>query len=62
MLMTDLMYIQNGKIDVSEEGILYWSQKLDCSPNVLKKSITEIGCMYNTLILYMEMNNLVNKK
>ncbi len=60
--MADKMYIQNGKIDTSEEGINYWCQKLKCSPYDLKKSVVEIGSMYNTLILYMEMNNLVNRE
>jgi hypothetical protein len=59
--MEPTLYISNGKIDISDAGINYWAKKLKCSPSDLKKATNAIGSTYNALILYMEMNQLINK-
>lgn len=60
--MRDALYLKEGKIDTSEEGIKYWSNKLNCSVTDLENSIFKIGNTYSILILYMEMNNLINRR
>jgi hypothetical protein len=59
--MTDEQYLKEGKIDTTEQGIIYWSQKLKCTPKDLKDSICKIGDSYNVLVLYLEMNRLIKR-
>lgn len=60
--MIDPGYLKEGKINASNESLMYWSRKLKCSESDLKESMLKIGCSYNSLILYMEMNQLLNRK
>jgi hypothetical protein len=60
--MIDSGYLKEGKINSSNESLMYWSQKLKCSESDLKESMLKIGSSYNSLILYMEMNQLLNSK
>lgn len=57
--MFDIRYLKEGKINTSNEGIEYWSKKIKCTENDLINSILKIGNSYNSLILYMEMNQLI---
>ncbi len=60
--MIESLYLKDGKIITSNESLKYWSRKLKCSETDLKASLLKIGSSYNTLILYMEMNQLLNRK
>ena len=55
--MENGLYLKDGKIDTSEEGIAYWAKRLNCSNDVLKDAICKIGTVYNFLKMYLEMNN-----
>ncbi len=54
-------YLKDGKIDVSTEGIKYWSEKLQCSEKNLSEAIYKLGNSYTALTLYLEMNHMINK-
>lgn len=52
-------YLKDGKIDISEEGLVYWSKKLNCSEENLKNAVSKIGNSYTILTLYLEMNRMI---
>ncbi len=52
-------YLKDGKIDISEEGLVYWSEKLNCSEENLKIAVSKIGNSYTILTLYLEMNRMI---
>lgn len=49
-------YLQDGKIEISEEGIVYWTNQLKCNERDLMDAISKIGTTHNTLIMYLQMN------
>jgi hypothetical protein len=53
-------YLREGKIDISGEGLRYWSEKLSCSQKDLSDAVGKIGNGYTILTLYLEMNRLIN--
>ncbi|MES2763742.1 MAG: DUF3606 domain-containing protein [Bacteroidota bacterium] len=55
-------YLKDGKIDISDEGLVYWSEKLQCSRKDLSEAVGKIGSSYTILTLYLEMNRLINYK
>jgi hypothetical protein len=57
--MENGIYLKDGKIDTSEEGIAYWAERLNCSNENLKDAIYKIGTIYNVLEMYLEMNNQI---
>lgn len=59
--MEDLKYLDNGKIDLSDESIKFWASKLNCSEKDLRDSISKIGNNFNVLVMFLEMNQLVKK-
>lgn len=59
--MDDGLYLKNGKIDTSEEGILFWANTFKCSEVVLKDAICKIGTLHNVLIMYLEMNRTIDE-
>ena len=60
--MIEGLYLKDGKIDTSEEGILYWANTLNCSEIVLRDAICKIGTLHNVLLMYLEMNHLIDKE
>lgn len=60
--MNDGLYLQDGKIEISEESIAYWSEKWNCSPQDLKDAIHRIGNKYSVLILYLTMNRRIDEQ
>lgn len=59
--MNNDLYLNNDKIDVSDEGIIFWSEKLDCTELDLRNTINRIGNKYIIVVLYMELNRLIPK-
>jgi hypothetical protein len=57
--MSDRQYIANGKIDTSAEAILYWAEEFKCSQKDLKDAVSRIGNGYTILLLYLQMNRLI---
>lgn len=55
------MYLKEGRIDISDNGIIYWANKIKCNPNDLKKAICNVGDSYNVIILYLELNRQINR-
>lgn len=60
--MLDGVYIKNGKIVSSEEGIVYWADKLNCAPHDLRNAIMCIGEDYKIVKLYLELNRLIKEE
>lgn len=60
--MEKLKYLRDGKIDTSDEGIAFWATNFKCSETVLKEAIYKIGTIYNVLLMYLEMNNFIDKE
>lgn len=60
--MNNDLYLKDDKIDVSDEGIIYWSEKLGCREQDLKNTINRIGNKYTVVVLYMELNRLIPEK
>jgi hypothetical protein len=58
--MDNANYLKDGKIDISDEGLTYWSKKLHCSRENLKEAVGKIGSSYTILTLYLEMNRLID--
>ena len=54
--MDTIQYLKDGKIDISDEGLMYWFNKLECSKEDLSNAICKIGNGYNVLTMYLEMN------
>jgi len=59
--MEDLKYLENGKIDLCDESIKFWANKLNCSEKNLRDSVCKIGNNFNVLSMYLEMNHLMEK-
>jgi len=59
--MEELKYLENGQINLSDESIKFWANKLNCSEKDLLDSVSKIGNNLNVLSMYMEMNQLVKK-
>lgn len=59
--MSKELYITDGKIDTCAAGIAYWSKKLNCSEKDLRDAVNKIGAVYSVLILYLELNRMINK-
>lgn len=60
--MLEGVYIKNGKIESSEEGIVYWADKLNCTPHDLRNTIMCIGEDYKIVKLYLELNRLIKEE
>jgi hypothetical protein len=60
--MDKASYLKDGKIDISDEGLVYWSDKLHCSQKDLSDAISKIGNSYTILTMYLEMNRLIDHK
>lgn len=59
--MEEKDYLNNSQIEISEESIKFWANKLKCSEKDLHDSILKIGNNINTLSMYLEMNQLIKK-
>lgn len=59
--MEELRYLENGQIDLIDESIQFWANKLNCTEKNLRDSIYKIGNNFNVLSMYLEMNHLVKK-
>jgi hypothetical protein len=55
-------YLKNGKIDTTEEGIVYWANKINCAPHDLRNAVMCIGDDYKVLKLYLELNRLIKEE
>ncbi len=60
--MNDDLYLKDDKIDSSDEGIAYWSEKLGCTQQDLIYTLNRIGNKYSLVLLYLELNRLIIKK
>lgn len=54
-------YLREGKIDVTEEGITYWADKINCEKKDLRNAICCVGNCYNILVLFLELNRQIKK-
>jgi hypothetical protein len=59
--MSKELFITDGKIHTCPEGIVYWSKKLNCSEKDLIDAIAKIGTVHTVLILYLELNRMINQ-
>ena len=59
--MEELRYIQNDQIELSNESIKFWANKLNCTEKELRDSINKIGNNVNVLSMFLEMNYIVKK-
>ena len=59
--MKELKYLENGQINLSDESIKFWVNKLNCTEKDLRDSISKIGNNFNVLSMYLEMNHLMKK-
>lgn len=59
--MSKELFITDGKIHTCPAGIAYWSKKLNCSEKDLRDGINKIGAVYTVLILYLELNRMINQ-
>lgn len=59
--MSELRYLKNDKIELSDESIKFWANKLNCSEKDLRDSVCRIGSNINVLSMFLEMNRLVKK-
>ena len=59
--MEEHTYIKNGQLDLTDESIKFWANKLNCSEKDLRDSISKIGTNFNVLLMFLEMNQLVKK-
>ncbi len=57
--MQDSEFLTQGKIDISEEVIEFWSKKFNCKKEDLIKAVNKIGSRHNILLCYLEMNRLI---
>lgn len=60
--MSHQQYITDGKIDTSAEGLHYWAQEFKCSQKDLVEAVSRIGNSYTILLLYLEMNRLIDEE
>lgn len=59
-LMEAGLYLKEGKIETCDEGIAYWTVKFKCSEKDLREAISKIGTIHNVLLMYLEMNHLID--
>lgn len=52
--------LKDGKIDISDKGISYWSRTFNCSEKNLREAVNKIGTIHNVLLLYLQMNHLID--
>lgn len=60
--MLESEYLKNGKIDTTEEGIVYWANEMKCAPQDLRNAVMCIGDDYKILKLYLELNRLIKEE
>lgn len=60
--MEEDMYFSDGRIDISEEGIIYWTNKINCDPLDLKHAVSKVGDKYNVILLFLELNRKIKNK
>lgn len=59
--MNSKHYIKEGKIDISDKGIIYWARKINCEPEDLKQAVSKIGNDFNVLVLFLELNRRIRR-
>ncbi|MBI3520512.1 MAG: DUF3606 domain-containing protein [Bacteroidetes bacterium] len=55
-------YLKDGLIDISGDGLVYWSKKLRCSEKDLREAVYKLGNGYTVITLYLEMNQMIREQ
>jgi hypothetical protein len=60
--MDESKYLKDGKIDISDDGITYWSDKIKCNPLDLMYAVSKVGEKYDVLLLFLELNRMIREE
>ncbi len=60
--MEEDVFLNDGRVDVSDEGLIYWADKINCDLKDLKDAVSKIGDKYKVLVLFLQLNRKIKNE